>query len=339
MKHAARQARQSLGVTLLTVLLTTLFVAAPAAAQGQKEIGTIAVMARELIAQRQAQAAEDALANAQDPQTAQDPQQPASQPEPLDDAQEAARLRNAIQDYLGVARKSASKLLREKLEEADGKQTEYLRRQARIALDQAEDEKAVRDKLDPLFEQLAQLVSLTPEQLLEGDPGLATLRGRVLTGANDTEWVDRAAIRYAMCTNDDEARVIFRNVTLRPELSKAEADAIDETNRRRMVLGLNPLMIDIRLVKCGRDHSSDMIEHGFFGHESPIEGKTKFTDRAKRFDTTASAENIADGYTDGADLIDGWWHSPGHLKVMMYRGHQRIGVGQEQRHFTQLFGR
>ena len=35
----------------------------------------------------------------------------------------------------------------------------------------------------------------------------------------------------------------------------------------------------------------------------------------------------------------GWWRSPGHLKNMMGKSHKRISVGQEQKHYTQMFGR
>ena len=182
------------------------------------------------------------------------------------------------------------------------------------------------------------MIAVTPDELHKANPQLGRMKIE-LGRNNDLGWVDQAAILYALAPTRDEAEVVAENVKHREELSEDEAQAMDEANRRRLILGLEPLAIDMLLVKCGRDHSSDMIKHDFFSHESPVQGKNKFWERAKNFGTTATGENIAAGYRDGMAVTVGWWRSPGHLKNMMGKNHGRIGVGQEKKHYTQLFGK
>jgi len=55
--------------------------------------------------------------------------------------------------------------------------------------------------------------------------------------------------------------------------------------------------------------------------------------------TSAAGECIAAGTQLGVKAIEMWWHSPGHLKNLMGKNHGRVGVGQEQKHYTQMFGK
>ncbi|MFN3166001.1 MAG: CAP domain-containing protein [Phycisphaeraceae bacterium] len=295
-----------------------------AGAQDQREIDIIAQIGQETIAQRRAEAAaaEEAAHQAR--------------------LEEQSRLRAVYQQYLGDARRAAQKAINIKRKAASSDQVDALRRQARVVIDEVDDatKQRVRNELDPLFEKLEAAISLTPDELLESDAELAALRKRVAPGAgNDIDWVDKAAILYALCPDDNAAKVIAANIPLREKLSADEAQAIDECNYRRLLLGLNPLAIDMKLVECSRDHSKDMVTLGFFAHNSPVEGKETPWKRAENFGTKASGENIAAGYNNGNAVTMGWWYSPGHLKNMMGRGHNRIGVGQEKQHYTQMFGR
>jgi len=133
-------------------------------------------------------------------------------------------------------------------------------------------------------------------------------------------------------------QILAANARLAARLDAEEARAILATNLTRNLLGLPALMIDLRLCAAARDHSQDMERLKFFSHDSPVPGKATPWDRAKRFGTTASAENIAAGYRDGAAAVTGWFHSPGHHKNML-GNHKRIGVGRSGRYYTQMFGK
>jgi len=130
--------------------------------------------------------------------------------------------------------------------------------------------------------------------------------------------------------------VVNRRLAARLELE--EARAVLASNLTRNLLGLRPLAIDPGLCAAARDHSQDMRRLGFFSHESPVEGKTTFWDRAVRFGTKANAENIYQGAHDGRAAVDAWFHSPDH-HVNMLGDYTRVGVGRSGGYFTQMLGR
>lgn len=306
------------------LLLLALFCLSPvtAIAQGEREVTLLAELGQELVERREAQA------------------RAAAEAEHQRLLEEKTKLLAAYKRYLGQARRTALELMKSKASVAAQADIDKLRAQARTIIDEVQGptKQRIPTELDPVFATLEAAVALTPNQLHTADPKLAAL-GQSISSKGRLQWLDRIAIMYAMCKSADHAAVIASNVRYREELSGDEAMAIDDCNYRRLVLGLQPVAIDMGLVKCGRDHSSDMISRGFFAHVSPIPGKEAFTDRAKLFGTTAGGENIAAGYRDGLAVTYGWWTSPGHLKNMMGKGWKRIGVGQEQKHYTQMFGR
>lgn len=306
----------------LVALILFLGLALPTFAQDQREVTLIADLALEQIAQREAAAAAKVEADHQAR------------------LEEQSRLKQVYQTYLGSARRTAQTLIADKRRKASQEQIDRLRRDARVVIDEVQDETKQRviNELDPIFEQLEELIALTPDEILKANPKLLAMNKELGRG-NDLGWVDQAAILYALAPTKQEAAVVAGNLKFREQLSADEAQAIDEANRRRMILGLNPLSIDMKLVACSRDHSSDMIKHNFFAHNSPVAGKTTPWDRAKNFGAVASGENIAAGYANGMAVTIGWWRSPGHLKNMMNKGHKRISVGQEAKHYTQMFGR
>jgi uncharacterized protein YkwD len=120
-------------------------------------------------------------------------------------------------------------------------------------------------------------------------------------------------------------------------MDPAEGRGILVLNVLRAQLGIGALTIDPKLCAAAQGHSKDMVEKGFFAHESPVPGKTTPWERAKLAGTTASGENIYAGSPRGEDAIEAWWHSPGHHTNMM-GGHKRVGIGRYQNTWTQMFG-
>ncbi len=149
---------------------------------------------------------------------------------------------------------------------------------------------------------------------------------------------ENLAVSLAAPLDPRTRAVLAMNAKLAEKIDPEEARAILELNLTRNLLGLPALMIDLNLCAAARDHSSDMEKQGFFSHDSPVEGKKTPWDRAKRFGTTASAENIYKGSTSGKGANDGWFHSPGHHRNQM-GNHTRVGVGRSGGLFTQMFGK
>lgn len=120
-------------------------------------------------------------------------------------------------------------------------------------------------------------------------------------------------------------------------LSCEEYDAVMETNALRRRFGLAELRLDLRLCAAARDHSNDMTRYGFFGHYSRVGGKRTPWERANRYGTSASAENIA-GVGNGRQAVRMWIGSGGHLRNML-GSHCRVGLGGSRNNMTQMFGR
>lgn len=130
-----------------------------------------------------------------------------------------------------------------------------------------------------------------------------------------------------------------RKTAEKEKIPEPERKGVEDANIMRLLAGYNALEIDPKLCAASRDHSKDMEEHKFFAHESPVPGKRTPWDRAKNFGTSGSGENIYMGSTDPLAANRGWFFSPGHHRNMFNPGHRRIGLGQHNRHWTQMFGR
>ena len=119
-------------------------------------------------------------------------------------------------------------------------------------------------------------------------------------------------------------------------MDREEANVIRTLNDMRVIMGLMPMEIDLKLCKAARGHSADMQRLDFFSHESPVEGKKTFSDRAKLADTKAHGENILKGVASGSKAVEEWFKSPGHHKNM-FRPWGYQGVGRIGSTWTQLF--
>ena len=143
--------------------------------------------------------------------------------------------------------------------------------------------------------------------------------------------------RDAEIMPDRDRELLKANATLFSQLAPEEAAAIHKLNLLRIRSGIGAIRVDLKLCTAGRGHSTDMVEHGFFAHTSPVPGKSSPSDRANLAGTSGGAENIAAGQETGHAAIQAWWYSPGHHLNMM-ASHGRTGIGRHQNHWTQMFG-
>ncbi|WP_442485818.1 CAP domain-containing protein [Aeoliella sp. SH292] len=179
----------------------------------------------------------------------------------------------------------------------------------------------------------AYLTKFNPKPAGEDD----AVASEALTFDKYLEQEEEIAVRLALPMSDEHRAVLAANEQLSKKLDPEEAKCVLSLNLMRILLNLDPVLVDLQLTAAGRDHSHDMREHNFFAHESPVPGKKTPWDRAKNFGTSASGENIAAGYGTGPDANMGWFHSPGHHKNMLGK-HKRVGVGRDGKHWTELFG-
>lgn len=114
----------------------------------------------------------------------------------------------------------------------------------------------------------------------------------------------------------------------------AEQAVVEMVNAERAAYGLAPLTVDPRLREAARVHSRDMAEHDFFSHDSPVRGRSSFTDRIKEQGLSkfgAAGENIAMAYYGpserAAGFMEMWMNSEGHRANILTEDFRYIGVG------------
>ena len=134
-----------------------------------------------------------------------------------------------------------------------------------------------------------------------------------------------------------------------------EADALVEVNAAR-ARGANcrtegvfgpaaPLRLNSILVGTARAMSQDMGDRNFFDHTNP-DGLDPFQRmEAAGYNGGAMGENIAAGYSTGAEVVAGWMSSDGHCRNMMDPDFGVIGIGYARvpgsdyvEYWTQNFG-
>ena len=108
-------------------------------------------------------------------------------------------------------------------------------------------------------------------------------------------------------------------------IDSGELACISMLSAYRMLIGLEPLGIDLRLVIAARKHSEQMVEKDYFSHESPTAELKSFGNRARREYTSASGEciAIADG---GPAAFNTWYCSQPHHQIMISK-EPCVGVG------------
>jgi len=122
-------------------------------------------------------------------------------------------------------------------------------------------------------------------------------------------------------------------------MNAEEKACVDATNDYRALFGLRKLKYFDPLVRAARGHSNEMVKLRFFDHTSPTPANRTPKIRCEREGAKFSGENIAMGHPTGVAAFWGWYNSSGHHRNILTKGHLSIGVGQNNRHWTQNFGR
>lgn len=122
----------------------------------------------------------------------------------------------------------------------------------------------------------------------------------------------------------------------RHALTAAEIEMVNYVNQARKDAGLQPLAIDVDLSYVARVKSKDMQDNNYFSHTSPVYGSP--FDMMKNFGIQyrSAAENIAiNSSVRGAH--NAFMNSEGHRNNILNPRFTHIGIGIENRHYTQMF--
>jgi uncharacterized protein YkwD len=116
-------------------------------------------------------------------------------------------------------------------------------------------------------------------------------------------------------------------------LSALESGVLAQVNAVRRSHGLRVLRISPALTAAAGYHSRQMVQHGFFEHES--RGGGSFWKRVERFYRSGGfrswevGENLAYGSPDlsAAATVRMWMNSPGHRDNLLARRWREVGLG------------
>lgn len=120
---------------------------------------------------------------------------------------------------------------------------------------------------------------------------------------------------------------------------QAQIDAVFELlNAYRVSRGLSALSTDLDLQAAIEGHCHHMAAHAFFSHDAPESVVRSFSARASACGARANGENIASGYRTTEEVMTGWKNSPGHDQNMLGARWTRVGIGNYEREWGQIFG-
>ncbi len=125
------------------------------------------------------------------------------------------------------------------------------------------------------------------------------------------------------------------------ELIRDEARMLALVNQARAQSGLAPLAGDHELVRLARLKARDMIERGYFGHQSPTYGSPFDMLRSAGISYRYAGENLA-GAPDVETAHNNLMASPGHRANILNPNYTRVGIGVVEggpygKIFVQLF--
>ncbi len=128
------------------------------------------------------------------------------------------------------------------------------------------------------------------------------------------------------------------------QLNAASEDVVVRTNAQRRSLGLVELKRNALLMQAAQLQANQMAEKQRMAHEFPGGKYPDIDDRlaAVAYRWRASAENVAEGYSEPATVVAGWMKSPGHRENIVSSHFTEIGAGfatgaNGRRYWAQVF--
>jgi uncharacterized protein YkwD len=110
--------------------------------------------------------------------------------------------------------------------------------------------------------------------------------------------------------------------------ASSEQQVLTLLNQIRSQHNLTPLTASAPLRSAARAHSADMLQKGYFDHNSPSES---WDARIARYlKSPLTGENIAWGqgaYGSPSGIVSQWMHSPTHRAIILTGSLHRVGLG------------
>lgn len=126
------------------------------------------------------------------------------------------------------------------------------------------------------------------------------------------------------------------------DVKTLENEVIKIVNAERARRGLHALKANWELSRVARYKSQDMINKGYFAHQSPTYGSPFDMMETFGLRFSSAGENIAYGQPSPKEVMTAWMNSTGHRNNILSSSFTEIGVGVATnkngvRYWTQMF--
>jgi uncharacterized protein YkwD len=100
-----------------------------------------------------------------------------------------------------------------------------------------------------------------------------------------------------------------------------------------------PLDWNEQLEQAAQNHVNDMYRKKYFSHTASDGSNAGIRMERAGYKWMTYGENIATGFVNEKEVVEGWLKSPGHCKNLMSKNFREMGVARNGNLWTQTFGR
>ena len=115
-----------------------------------------------------------------------------------------------------------------------------------------------------------------------------------------------------------------------PNVNSMAGEIAAGLNASRRANGEAPLRFNRRLSRAAMSHACDMLVNDFFDHRGSDGSTSQHRVQATGYRDCIVAENLAWGYPQSSQIINGWMNSPGHRRNMLHPRIEEYGIGITQ---------
>ncbi|MFU8881841.1 MAG: CAP domain-containing protein [Rhodobacterales bacterium] len=121
--------------------------------------------------------------------------------------------------------------------------------------------------------------------------------------------------------------------------ASADAYVNHALNAQRAAHGLHAVQPHHLLMAAAEAHARDMARNGFMSHRGSDGSSVAQRVRRQGFCYRHVNENIAMGFRDPAQVMTGWYNSPGHRRNALSRNVTHYGFAAVERSWVLVMGR
>lgn len=124
------------------------------------------------------------------------------------------------------------------------------------------------------------------------------------------------------------ATVLMLILTATPVLAEGVPAGAAPLNDIRARAGLPALAVSPQLMAAADAHVTDMARYGYFSHKGRDGSKAKNRAARQGYRACTTAEAIAQGQTSVGQVMQEWYNSPSHRKLMLHRQVREFGLAR-----------